>query len=296
MDKLRVLITGVNGFIGQHLFAYLLPNYEVLGLQRSDSQKKGHQKIDFSESSQLKKLFESFQPQVVIHLASSTSRTRSMDDFSLFMESNVELTERLLFHGASLSTPPKFIFLSTSEVYGPQSGSLNETSNLNPVSPYGLSKCFAESVFEYYHRNYGIATHILRLFNTYGPGQSKGFFFADLMSAQNENRVFEMTLGEQKRDFIYIDDVVRAIEMFIHRPNLIEYINLSSGNPVSLNEIVEVFNEIIQGKLKVDPSLPYRSNEIWDLSGNNEKLTELGFALKYSLRDGINALLKSEKN
>jgi len=295
VDKIKVLITGSNGFIGRNLISYLEPNFEVLGLQRSPANKSCCMQVDYNDISQLTRVFETFQPMVVVHLASVTSRTRSMDDFSSFIDANVALTNRLLFIGTSLVKPPKFIFLSSSEVYGPQLGKLTEKASLQPVSPYGLTKAIAESLFDFYYRNYGISAHIIRLFNAFGPGQEKGFFFSDLLASFNENKVFEMTKGEQKRDFIFIDDVTKAIEMFIYRDNILECVNLSSGNPLSLNQIIQMFNLKVNGKLKVNKCIPYRQNEIWEMYGDNELLLSFGYKLDFSISMGLDLMINNEK-
>lgn len=292
MDQIKVLVTGSNGFIGTYLMPFLQSTYEVLGLQRNGADRIGYKQVDYSNQSEINSIFKSFKPHVVIHLASNTSRTRSMSELPQFLESNVQLTNAILLAGSTLSKPPKYIFLSSAEVYGPQSGSLSEDSPLNPASPYGISKVYSEELFDFYHRNYGVSAHILRLFNAYGVGQNKGFFFADLLDAYKSKREFQMTRGEQKRDFIYIEDVVRAIEMFIHRPVILEYVNLSSGNALSLNAITALFNEKVKGSLTVNQCLPYRTNELWEVSGNNSRLLSLGFTMNFTIEMGLNAMLE----
>lgn len=292
MDQIKVLVTGANGFIGTYLMPFLQSTYEVLGLQRNGADRIGYKQVDYSNQSEINSIFKSFKPHVVIHLASNTSRTRSMSELPQFLESNVQLTNAILLAGSTLSKPPKYIFLSSAEVYGPQIGSLSEDTPLNPASPYGISKVYSEELFDFYHRNYGVSAHILRLFNAYGVGQNKGFFFADLLDAYKSKREFQMTRGEQKRDFIYIGDVVRAIEMFIHRPDILEYVNLSSGNALSLNAITALFNEKVKGSLTVNQCLPYRTNELWEVSGNNSRLLSLGFTMNFTIEMGLNAMLE----
>ena len=295
MDQIKILVTGANGFIGTYLLPLLKTSFDVLGLQRAGVESSGMMNVDYCNQSELNSIFNSFQPNVVIHLASNTSRTRSMSELPLFLESNVKVTNAILLAGSTLSKPPKYIFLSSAEVYGPQSGRLSEDAPLNPASPYGISKVYSEELFSFYHRNYGISAHILRLFNAYGVGQSKGFFFADILDAHKNKREFQMTRGEQKRDFIYIGDVVRAIEMFIHRPDILEYVNLSSGNALSLNAITTLFNEKVNGSLNVNQCLPYRTNELWEVSGNNNRLLSLGFTINFTIEMGLNAMLEYEK-
>ena len=106
MDQIKVLVTGSNGFIGTYLMPFLQSTYEVLGLQRNGADRIGYKQVDYSNQSEINSIFKSFKPHVVIHLASNTSRTRSMSELPQFLESNVQLTNAILLAGSTLSIPP----------------------------------------------------------------------------------------------------------------------------------------------------------------------------------------------
>jgi nucleoside-diphosphate-sugar epimerase len=291
---LKVLVTGANGFIGRQVVLELVSrsDVEVLGLQRSPSDKAFLKEVDYFNSDHMRRIFQEFKPDAVVHLASDTSRSRESKLLPRFLEANVSLSHCLLEAAAACSLNPKFVVFSTSEVYGPQEGILNESANLRPVSPYGVSKKMMEQLFEYYARLYGMHCDVFRLFNAYGIGQSEGYFLADLSKAFAVKQVFNMTKGEQQRDFVYIKDVVNAVVFSIRRTEGFNVYNLSTGNLVSLNEVVEKFETLIAPRpLQVRKDLPYRSNEIWRMGGDPSKLKQAGFQCAFDLDAGLKEML-----
>lgn len=273
MDQITVLVTGANGFIGSHLLNHLSKNnqFKLIGIQR-----RGDENDSYAQTS-LINLFQTHKPSVVVHLASNTSRSRDFQVMPAMLDGNVGVTYRLLEAARITAINTKFVFLSSAEVYGPREGMVMETDELKPVSPYGISKVMCEELFDIYRRNFGIETHILRLFNCFGPGQARGFFISDLLHAYYSNQPLEMTKGLQKRDFLFINDVIRAIEIFILKQPMFEIINLSSGKLISLREITELANLMLEPrKIEILDHLPYRPFEIWEMYGNNDRLIRSG--------------------
>ncbi|MFN4910265.1 MAG: NAD-dependent epimerase/dehydratase family protein [Flavobacteriales bacterium] len=296
MGQLRVLITGAQGFLGQHFMRFFenRPMDAFLGLTRGRSNASSHlQTIDYDKEDELLKIFYAFKPNVILHLASNISRTRDFSEIEDFLKDNVGLTQKLLDASLSMVENPLFVYFSTSEVYGPQEGILKEDALPRPVSPYGYSKWAAERLVKHYHDSKGLPALVLRIFNVYGTHQPSPFFMADLVSAYEQKKPFIMTKGEQARDFIYVDDLIRAVEILINSYETFDTINICSGKPLSLKQVVEEFIEMVgKENLAIEKSLPYRAHEIWCLAGDNSKLHAKGFTPQYSLRDGLHALIK----
>jgi nucleoside-diphosphate-sugar epimerase len=292
---LKVLVTGANGFIGSRVVDELSrrDDVQVLGLQRSPSNHSSFKYIDYFNASELRLLLDAFEPDTIVHLASHVSRSRDSSLFPDFFKANVLLSQGLLEAASASAKKPKFVVFSTSEVYGPQEGMLSETSKLNPVSPYGVTKRMMEQLFEYYSGVHGLHCDVFRLFNAFGKGQAPGYFLADLSTAHATNNVFKMTKGEQQRDFVYIQDVVRAVAYSVDRKDGFNIYNLCTGKLVSLNAVVEKFKAVIAPQtLAISQELAYRSNEIWRMGGDPSKLKNLGFECSYDLETALKEMME----
>jgi len=131
---------------------------------------------------------------------------------------------------------------------------------------------------------------ILRLFNFFGEGMPGNFFIPQLISSLKKKSVFKMTKGKQVRDFLYIDDVVKALLLAAKKKKSVnETFNVCSGKGIMLKKLVKEFSKYIDSKCKIEyGSLPYRKNEIYEMKGNNKKIKKLlGFRPEYSLSKAI---------
>jgi UDP-glucose 4-epimerase len=131
---------------------------------------------------------------------------------------------------------------------------------------------------------------ILRGFIVYGNGQGSDMLFPQLMDACMKREDFKMTSGEQKRDFVYVDDMIEA--MILASTNSAasgEIFNISSGEAVRVIDAVKMFLNIMGNPVKpLVGAIPYRDNEMLDFAGDNSKAKKiLGWRLKVSLEDGI---------
>jgi len=265
---MRILVTGAAGFIGSHLCKKLIresthivaidaftdfyprklkennirpllkhPNFELIPQDLLD--------VD------LNKIVDKID--VVFHLAAQAGvRTSWGSDFSIYTRNNIDATQRLL-EAAKTSSIKKFIYASSSSVYG-LSPKLpwTETSTLHPYSPYGVTKLAAENLCFLYYKNYGIPCVSLRFFTVYGPGQRPDMAFHKFFKSISENR--EITVfgdGQQTRDFTYIDDIIKANLSSIENGKAGETYNLGGGTQRKLIDIIPVLEEISRKKVKI---------------------------------------------
>jgi nucleoside-diphosphate-sugar epimerase len=147
-----------------------------------------------------------------------------------------------------------------------------------PNSPYALVKQLTTNTAMMLYANYGFPTMVVRPGNLYGPGQSKNKFIPYIVEQLRQDMPLDVTLCEQQRDFIYIDDFAKAIHSLLKKANLCrgEIVNVSSGISIPLKEIIETYKEKLQSKSKINyGAKPYRANEIMDLRCDISKLLHI---------------------
>lgn len=299
MDKrLKILITGCNGYIGSHLNQKLqnVPFYSIFGTDISTPEITPDYRFiqtDLTDLPSSDHLVENFQPHVIIHLAASLDRSRAIESANDIFRINVESTINLLA-AASKYKSEKIIFSSTSDVYGDIESPFDENDNVKPMSLYGISKHSSELLLDYFNRMLGKTVIILRFFNIYGKGMRSRLFITEIMNAIRAGNDFSMTKGEQIRDYVHIKDVIRSIIFAIEMKNdhQSHVINICSGEGISMSDLADKINNASGKRIKINKgSLPYRKNEIWKMVGSNHKAKEvLGFVPEVSLEHGIKML------
>jgi UDP-glucose 4-epimerase len=226
---MRALVTGGSGFIGSHLVdALLARGDEVVVVDNLFTGKRENlasaleagaefHTEDVTDEDAMARVFEASQPEVVFHLAAQPHVTRSVNEPVLDLRINVEGTVKLL-ELARRFEPRQIVFASTGgAIYGEGEGRalpLDEEADVLPFSPYGQSKQAAEQYLALYERLYGVSSVALRLANVYGPRQDPygeaGVVAIYSLAMHTGKQPIVFGTGEQTRDLIYVDDVVRA--------------------------------------------------------------------------------------
>jgi len=189
------------------------------------------------------------------------------------------------------------IYLSSAAVYGePVNPPISEMHPMNPISPYGLSKLIGEEVVRFYSK-YGLKHVILRLFNVYGPGQSKAY--AGVVTRFIERAVKGLPPiiygnGEQTRDFIHVNDVSEAIKQTIERSVVNETFNIGSGTPTKIKDLANLVMEV--AKLNCEPI--YRKPRVGDIKHSYADISKaeklIDFKPKVNLNEGLKELVKAK--
>jgi UDP-glucose 4-epimerase len=258
---MKALVTGCAGFIGSHITDRLLNNgYDVTGIdcfteyyarsikESNISYACKHPHFTFIEQDilDIKKF-----PEVdyVFHEAAQAGvRSSWGEEFSIYTRMNVESTQHLL---ESYKEKPlkKFVYASSSSVYGDVVLPMNEQMKLQPLSPYGVTKLAAEHLCYLYNKNYNIPTISLRYFTVYGPRQRPDMgihkFVRDII---HKNVITIYGDGNQTRDFTYIGDIVEANIKAALSPITGESFNIGGGNCITVNELIQIIEEICKIK------------------------------------------------
>lgn len=211
-----ILITGINGFVGQSL-AKALSNkdYSIIGVDLQNGLASGlteYSNIHFHKMNMVDEssigFLKSYKPDIIIHLAGLLPKSDSMRDQTQLFSANMKGTFHMLEVARVCNS--QFMFSSTGLVYGNQNNPYHEDMKYMAGDYYAFTKSIAEQQVEYFGRIFGIEYTIFRMSVLYGPRQLNSMFIPSLISNLVEGRDFKMTKGEQLRDFLFIDDCVSA--------------------------------------------------------------------------------------
>lgn len=313
---MKVLITGINGFIGRHLAAELLKkNYDVVGLGR-DKNCKLKSIIQYYSGSVLDKhVVQKAMKGVdaVIHLAALTAHNDIIDNKFETLELNFLGTKHVLDAFHQSKTAKMFLYTSTGKVYG-KIGHLpiSEKDQAQPLNILGKSKLITERLIDFYASDTLNKSFIIfRIFNVYGPGQKENFLIPTILEQINKfpqpplikgesvgRGICEITLGDIKatRDYVYIDDVINAFLLALEKKEKtgIATYNICTGIGTSAAQIVSLVGKVLNKKIviKTKKSL-LRSDEMSNEYGSFSFIEKkLGWKPKVTLAEGLTKLLQ----
>ncbi len=290
-----VCVTGGTGFIGSHLCRRLVKEGASVSIITEESSSPAilkdirdkvdiHQ-CDITDIDPLNSVLKEIRPELVYHLAAKLDTGTGFEVIDPLIKINLRGTINTL--KASTETGVnRFIFIGTSDVYGPTEEACSENSPLDPISPYGASKAAAE----FFVRQCNIPWVILRPFIIYGGGQSPDMFIPQLINAALKGKDFSMTAGEQTRDFLYIDDFIDAcISAGLSKEAEREIINIASGKETPLADVANNVMSQVHHPAKIRlGALPYRENERWHVKADIGKAARLlRWSPKTDLEDGL---------
>jgi GDP-4-dehydro-6-deoxy-D-mannose reductase len=306
--SLRAFITGIGGFAGSHLAEALLrANNHVEGTVRpgGSSIHTGDfpalvtlHPCDVRSSEGLAEAVRKAKPDVVYHLAATTSISEGEADPQGAMEVNLTGTLHLLEAIRKEIPGALLVHISSSEVYGkvpPEENPIREDRPEAPVHAYGLSKLLSEQLVRFYERRHGISAIILRPFNHIGPRQSDRFvcasFVKQLVSIELGRTSPVLRVGnlDPVRDFTDVRDMVEAYRLAAEHCEPGSLYNIASGQGTSIADLLSQMLSLIHSQIEVreDPNR-VRKTEIPVLIGDATSLTEkTGWQRRFALRETL---------
>lgn len=283
---MKVLITGVGGFVGRYLADYCISKGdEVYGLERTKSDIGGikTRQSDITNAAALAKVVEETRPEQIYHLAAVAFVPTATNNPRLAYDVNFYGTFNLYEAVRNAGLNSKILFASSSDVYGKVEAGclpLKESASLNPVSVYAASKAAAEILSGYYSAACGLDIIRARPFNHTGPGQNSEFvcpnFAWQIAAIEKGNRppVIEVGNLDAIRDFNDVRDVVRAYWMLMNSDVSGGIFNICSGKAISIKEILDILLSMSRVKITVNQyPARLRPSDIPLLYGNNAELT-----------------------
>lgn len=299
----RALVTGAGGFIGRHLVAALRhAGHDVVRLARAGSAPAGFDVLvteDFGCDS-LRSALTGRQFDLVFHLAAYGVRPDERDP-SAMMSINVMASAALAEHAAR--TGAGFVMAGSWAEYGETNAgeAVAETAPLQTSKLYGASKAAATIAVSGVTSHLGGRGAVLRLFQVYGVGEPDHRLLSALVRRLSANETVPMSPGEQRRDFVYVADVVsafrRAADWVLAQPaGTAGVFNVARGRATSVRDFARTLCEL----MGADPALlqfgalPYRSDDLMEMTGDPARFeAATGWRPRFALRDGLRDVLEA---
>lgn len=303
---MKAIVTGAAGFIGSHLSDLLLEKgFNVIGIDDLSSgslqnlkeamlnKKFTFEKISILESDKLETFFKN--TDYVYHLAGKADIVPSINAPSEYHDVNVTGTLNILELSKKFNIK-KLVYAASSSCYGiPQNYPTTENENISPRYPYALTKFLAEEYILHWNKVYKLPTISLRLFNVYGTrsrtsgayGAVLGTFLGQKLAQKPATIV---GTGEQTRDFINVYDVCNAFYIASKEARIGEVYNIGTGNPQSINTLVNLLN------INEKTFIPKRPGEPDTTHADISKVTnDTSWRPLISLKEGIANILKQSE-
>lgn len=287
----RALITGISGFVGDHLARHLVEKgWQVAGYDirppRVDCE---FYSGDLSGSNAIEEAVKKSAPDAVFHLAGILKSDSHEELYKTHVFGTISLMDAIVASGLS----PTVIVASSSAVYGSGNGRkpITEKTELKPQTHYALSKAAQEMVALRYFHAYRLRVTGVRAFNLLGPGLSAEMacsaFARQIALAEKSGKPSVISTGnlEAKRDFVDVRDAARAYELIARKGNPGEIYNVCAGRPVSIGECLSILLKQAEVRVEavVDPA-KIQKNDVPIQIGSARKLMD---ATKWSPRIGL---------
>jgi dTDP-glucose 4,6-dehydratase len=313
-----LLVTGGYGFIGSHFIRLLrcerpqwrIVNFDLLTYAgnidnladlklTADDLGYGFIRGDIADSFLVRKIFETERPDGIVNFAAESHVDRSLLNSAPFGRTNIEGV-RVLLEVASQYGMKRFLQVSTDEVYGSlavDEAAFSEDSPLNPNSPYAASKAAADLMVRAYHRTYGLPTLITRCGNNYGPHQfPEKFLPLFITNALDDQPLPLYGDGKQIRDWIHVEDHVRAVLYVLEQGVPGEVYNISADREQTNRFMAEWILDILGKPHQLLRHVEDRPGHDRRYSLNASKIRNLGWLPSISLEEGLSTTIDWYRN
>lgn len=279
---MKTLVTGGAGFIGSHVVDRLLADggevtvvdnfdpYYPESIKRANladaSGSPGFRLIeaDLRDGEAVRRLVREAAPDAIVHLAAKAGVRPSIERPALYAEVNVVGTVHLLEAACRLDAPPRFVYASSSSVYGDRdSAPFRESDPVDhPISPYAASKKACELMANAFHHLHGLPVTGLRFFTAYGPRNRPDLAiarFVDLIDRGSPVPMFGD--GSTRRDYTYVGDIVDGVVAAVDRCAGIHLYNLGNSSPIALRDLIAAVGEAL-GKEPIIDRRPEQPGDV----------------------------------
>lgn len=314
---MNILITGGAGFIGSTLADKLLeknnkivvidnfndyysPKLKEKNIKHNlDNKNYKLYRGDICDKNLLSKIFEENQIDVVVHIAASAGVRPSIENPLSYVKNNIEGTVNIV-EVMKRKNVQRIVFASSSSIYGNCKEEIfsEDLKVSEPISPYAASKSACEQFLYTYSKLFDIQVVALRFFTVFGPRQRPDLAIRKFIDLIKENKPIPVYGdGTTIRDYTYVDDIVDGIISAInYNDTPYEIINLGGGAPVSLNQMIETIEKVLNKKATIE-HLPMQLGDVNKTAADITKAKKLlNYNPKTSFKEGIIKFIEWEKS
>jgi len=310
---MKVLITGITGFVGSHLSEYLLEEgHEVHGVYRWRSKLENISHIqdrinlvpgDIRDGYSLQTVLRNLQPDILFHLAAQSFVLESWNSPLETLSTNILGTTNVLEAARWMCPKCRIVVAGSSEEYGlvpPNETPIKESNPLRPMSPYGVSKVATDNLGILYNMSYGLNVVVTRCFNHTGPRRGEVFatssFAKQIAEIERSGKKPVIHVGnlEAFRDWTDVRDITKAYWLAATKCIQGEVYNICSGKAIGVGDMLGILLSMSEEKIKVvhDPAR-MRPSDVPILLGNYDKFRDITgwrpeIPLQKTLRDLLN--------
>jgi len=300
---MKMLVTGGCGFIGTNFILYMRkkhPDYKIINLDKLNYAGNIRNLEKLRDDSKYKFVYGDIcnkelvnelvkEVDVIVHFAAESHVLRSVQDCAPFIESNI-LGTQVLLESARKNGNKRFHHVSTDEVFGSiENGKFDEKSNYNPLNPYAASKAGSDHFVRMYYHTYGLPITISNCTNNYGPYQYPEkvvpLWITNLLDGKNIPVHGE---GLEVRDWIYVDDHNKAVDLIIHKGKIGETYCIGGNKAIKNIELAKKILKIMnlgEDKIKF---IENRKGQDFRYAMNSSKIkNELGWEPQVDFEEGL---------
>ncbi|MEM4736743.1 MAG: GDP-mannose 4,6-dehydratase [Nitrososphaeria archaeon] len=287
---MKILVIGSKGFIGSHCVEYFSARHEVWQCDIVvDYTTPRYLLIDPTDAN-YHDIFSQNAYDVCINCSGAASVPDSLRNPQRDFYLNTYTVFRQLDALRLCAPNCKYIHISSAAVYGnPVYLPIDEKHPLNPLSPYGIHKKVAEEIVREFCMHFSVKACSLRVFSAYGPRLKKQLFWDLYQKQRTSVEIFLYGTGKETRDFIYITDLVEAMECVIHNASFCgESINVANGKEYTVEYVARTFYRILGKKrIKVNFTKQERKGDPSQWRADIIRLKQLGYYPRISIEEGI---------